>query len=568
MRASLTLVLLLAVGCGGASPSPEPGPRAEPESAPAPPDAQTLGFPPLAELEQIAASPVPELPAPPDEPSARAQWTVTHPIAVGDPPEELEGFGGLLFQAIEAGEHTRLRRSASLRCLAQEVARFTTELEELPSAMMRAAIGRACGTALDSVQVFGNHGALPDPSLNDEQAVRALSRGMLRGLPVEWTEGTVVGFGFSRNGARVALTLAIAAPPIATLAPWPLADASNLVRLRLRTSRQIDRIRAWVNVGAHEAAQCFMHAVGEELHVFCPMSPDDEVTLAQIEIVDVTGRGFRQVLTPLLRRNAEAGRAIDLSPSPELSGEGSLIERVNALRARLGRAPLRESTEQSALNAALAPHVLARLPTFSDARRLVHGLDAGWRVEGAVQRGWVAVPLGYSRASDAQWLSDVMAFPISRRALVGPDIHAAAFGEARVQDASLRILTTYSLLDGRALDDEWFALIADSRRLAGLTAPQRRDPPAGLLERLEAVRDGALDPQAALDEAIAAEPASVRRGLRGQVLRGRNLHSGQLPRALFGNGSVHVSVAATHIATSCRPWCEQVVFVVQHEPPR
>lgn len=564
MRAALTCFLgSLLFGCGGAPPPAEPTPAEEPEEARVEP---AEGHPPLEELEALVAGPAPRLPALPPEVVPQARWTVERSPAIGDPEEELDGFAEQLFSAIEQRTEARLHRSASLRCMAEEVARFAIEREERPSEALGAAITRACGSSLVGVRTRGTGGRIPSEQQTDDEAMRGGARGLLRQLPAEWADGTVVGLGFYRSGTAAALVMAFAPPAPARLEPWPLVDEGNVARLRLHTTRPIEEIEAWVNVGAYDAAQCTHAQSGPAtLDVLCPMSPDDDAAVAQIEIRAHTSRGFELQLTPLLRRRADAGLAIDLSPSSALPESGSAVETVNALRTSLGREPLRESAPQSALNAGVAPHILASLREPARARRLTHGLTAGWRVEGSVQRGYVAVPLDYSRASVRDWLAYTMALPIARRAIVGTDVHEIAFGEAGVGDARMRLLTTYTIFEGRDLAADWFELIAISRRAAGLPAPQRVDLPPGLSERLDAVRAGTIEPRRALDEAMAAAPASIRDGLHGYVARGRRMRGDRLPREVMAPGPLHVSVAATHVETTCTPHCEEVLIVVLHD---
>lgn len=506
------------------------------------------------------------------------RWEMQATPAPGDAPYEPEGPFEPLLDAAAAQRGVSITRSASLRCVAEEMARFYAANEALPTERLSRHLLAACGTNAIAVGRAGSRGEL-DPRATPEMLVREAGDSLRDALAPVLIDGAQVGLGFAREGANVSLMVVVAEPSIRFEAPEP-PDAAGDVVVRGQLLGRADGILALVNQGPHGVARCRVSpTVGlPSFELRCPLAEGDDTAIAHVATFSLGRVLTRHVGTVLLRRSAEtpappyAPQPVG-EPAPITSPEAApatFVERLNAVRAAAGLAPVELAPAQTRVEQTVAPHLLgALLQDQQDAQdTLALGLMAGWEVEGGTIR-WADI-VGHTVVGNrdvAWWLSDALEQPGSRYVLLRDDIRQVAIGATPVADPEALglVVSTYAFFedaDFEAAATRFFDRVTEARTAAGLPPPRR----LGGLERVwheaRTVSAGRSHANAAFQRALNAESQAQGRSLQGVMLETVDLDLGDLPEVVMARRELSLGVAVGFTRAPGAAWGQYVVFLV------
>lgn len=574
MSSTRRLALLMALAstaCGAAQ-------RAETHAgSPSRPVAQ---FPEQARVTQVVeAGPPPALgPLLPRGELHVDRWEMQAEPAPGDPVYEPEGPFEPLLDAAASQRGVSVTRSASLRCVAQEMARFYAMHEALPTERLSRYLLAACGTNAISVGRAGSRGEL-DPRATPEMLVREAGDSLRDALAPVLIDGAQVGLGFAREGANVSLMVVVAEPSVRLEPPAP-PDAAGDVIVRGQLVARADGLLALVNQGEHGVARCRVNPTLAlpAFELRCPLAEGDDTAIAHLATFSVGRVLTRHVGTALLRRASDtpvppyAPTPVG-EPSPITapdSAAATFVERLNAVRAAAGLAPVELAAEQTRTQQVVAPHLLgALLQDEQDSQdTLALGLMAGWDVRGGTIR-WADI-VGHTVVGNrdvAWWLSDALEQPGSRYVLLRDDVRQVAVGATPVADPEALglVVSTYAFFEDSDFDaaaSRFFDRVTDARVAAGLPPPRR----VGGLERVWAevrtVSAGRSHANAAFQRALNGESQAQRRSLQGVMLETVDLDLGDLPEVIMARRDLALGVAVGYTRAPGAAWGQYVVFLV------
>lgn len=501
------------------------------------------------------------------------RWEIQATPAPGDLVYAAEGGVEALLDEAAAERGVTLTRSGSLRCVAQETARFFIEHDAWPTEQMTTFLLAACGSSLTDVRQAATRGT-NDPRASEAQLLEEAGSHMREAIAPALADGRLAGIALARRAEDVAMVVVTGQPLMRVEPPEPPgADGLAIVRGVLEAG-DAHAVVAVVNQGALGAARCYV-TPGFELPVVelrCPMREEDATALVHVRTTTLGRVLSRHVASVLLRRTPDAVPVFDASPlgaagpitDPAAVGP-LLVERVNAIRAQAALAPLALATRQSAVHATAAPHMLGS--TDRDTLDVLGlGLLAGWAVDGGVIR-WGDIVGSVSRGGVdvGRWLSAAMAAPSARFVLLQPDARQLAAGAVLVpeRDAIGIVASTYTFYEGvdhTATAHGFFERIVEARRHRSLPPPRRLDLPR-LAAHAAAVAEGREDVQSALQAALNEESTHLGRSLRGLVVESVDLEAMPLPEALFERRDFALGVAVGHTRAPGAAWGQWVVFL-------
>ena len=567
-----TAVLAVLPACG-----PVPRGRSAAAAAPSVPVAQ---FPERARITaRLELGPPPDLASHIPRGYHHVQrWEMTSAPVVGDPVYEPEGVFEPLLDAAATERGVSFTRSASLKCVAQETARFFLEHEAWPTLRLSRFLLGACGSSAITVGQAGTSGTI-DPRATEAQLVEHAGPSLTAAIAPGLVDHGSVGLGFARQGSRVALVVVVA-QPMAELAPPepPGADGLAIVRGRLLLEGG-DAVVAHVNQGAYGVAACRVTPgfALPELELRCPVAEGDETALVQIRTVTVGRVLTRHVASVLLRRSPEARPVFDASPlggatpvSDPAQASALLLERLNAVRASQGLRPLVLSAAQSEVHQQVAPYLLASLdqPDGDEQHVLSLGLLAGWEITGGTIRwGDIVAELTLGGSDASEWIGNALEQPAGRFVLMRPQARAVAIGAVPVADPSALgvVVSTYAFfedVDHAADADRYFDRITAARSARGLPPPRRLAGLSRLTAHAAAVSAARESPTAAFQAGLNEEGAAQRRSVRGLALEALDLDWSPLPEELFTQRELTLGVVVAHTRAPGAAWGQYVVFLV------
>lgn len=565
-------VSVLLFACG---PPPE---AAEP--AEARPSRPVVQFPTTARVEQaVQAGPPPDVSALlPQGEVAVERWELRAEGAPADPVYEPEGaFEPLLDEAAE-GRGITIQRSASLRCVAQEMARFYTEHEGLPTERLTRHLLAVCGSSAVGVGRAGTLGQI-DPRASDEVLAREAGAQWRDQIAPVLVDGARVGLGLHRRGSAVAVMLVVAAPKM-QLAPPIAPEADGLAIVRGRLLVEADAVYGLVNQGAYGVGRCRVTPgfTLPDLELRCPMAEGDDTALVQINTLSVGRVLSEHVATVMVRRSAETpappyapqpvGESA-LVEDPALAGP-TVVERLNAVREAEGLGAVTLSPEQSAVSQRVAPYLLASILQSEERNQdvLALGMLAGWQVQaGTIRWADIVGQVVVGTHDVADWLSDTLEQPGGRWVLMRSDIRQIAVGALPIAEPrSLGLVAStyafYDDVDHRADARAFFDRIARERANRGLPPPQPLGAVDALWARANAVSAGQQPASVALQQGLDAESRAQRRSLRGYLLETIDLDLGELPQPVLEMRQISLGVAVAHTRAPGAAWGQYAVFVV------
>lgn len=543
-------------------------------SRPAEPSRPVAQFPALAQVDQVVLGPVPDL-APLLGRSARQvdAWQLESEPAPGDPVYEAgdDPFEAVL-DRVGAAQSVPVQRSASLRCVAREVARFYVEHDGLPGDRLTQFLLAACGSSVVDYQLRTSGGEVTG-NMPLERLVGFAAEGIEQNAAASLSDDRIVGFGMHRRGRRVVFAI-VSARPRAQLVPWETVNALGEVHLQGRLSGPGDALVATVNQGAFGFARCRIEPMVAlpDFDVRCPLAEGDDTALVRLDVMTV-GRVLGRPAAQLLLRRDAGARPVFQAPRSGAEGEdlaAALVARLNEVRQAAGLAPVRLAPRETETHRRVAPYAAYALMQRDEAAQdmLALGLLAGWGVEGGTIRDasqLVDVAIGTTSAAD--WVAAALERPTGRVALLSPDAQEVAVGAVAVSDppAVAAVVSTYSFFEGvdhGAAAERVLERVERERVARGLPPPRRMDGLEVLRAHAAEVAAGRMVPSEALQRGLNAESQRRRRPLQGLQLETVSLEHARLPDALFAGRDLGLGVAVAHTRAPGAAWGQYVVYFV------
>ena len=467
--------------------------------------------------------------------------------------------------------------SASLRCAAQELARFHAKNGAMPAESLRRFVAARCGAmAAGIVPIYWSLTAPAVPS--DEQIAAKAGEGFAKSIGDKVASGHyLLGVGASRDGQRTT-AVALLARDEMKLEPGTLvADANRRVVLRGAVRGEYADIHALVNRGDFGTAPCISdpQVRPPRFALACDLAPGDAFAW-----VDVLGRKPGQLLMHELGetiitegdRNAVAYAARHVGPPVPVKTAADfargMLDGLNRVRSSAKMAPLSLAPRQSAENTRLAGTLVDAMLGGDDevSNRAAIGLMAGWEVPGLIRNGeFFLAAVGSSDAT--AWLDSALEHPIGRSTLLEPSVRLIAVGPALPHGGGAlgAAVTTYALFDGDDHSAEaarLFQRIAAARAAHGLPAPVRvQGLPEMDAELARVAREG-VSPMEALQATMQLAVARTGQSVRGYTLETNDVDHVEVPRELLGRGPMQMLLGVTHHRAEGAAWGQYVVVAV------
>ncbi|HJL18778.1 MAG TPA: hypothetical protein RMH99_24160 [Sandaracinaceae bacterium LLY-WYZ-13_1] len=568
----LALLVALAPGCGARR-----SPSADREARPSRP---VVRFPaPRRVQAAIESAPPPDLgPLLPQGEISVDRWTLESTPAPGDPVYEPEGAFETVLDAAIAQRGVSVTRSASLRCVARETARFYAEHELLPTDRLMRYLLAACGSSAVGVGRAGSIGQI-DSRASAEEVVAQAGDQLREQIAPVLVDGGRAGFGVHRDGEGVSVILVVSDPKVELAPPEPPA-ADGLAILRGRLHGEADAVFGLVTQGDYGVDRCRVTPGFQlpEIELRCPMAEGDDTALVQIGTMTL-GRVLTDHVGTVMVRRTEETPTPPFAPQPvgepaavddPATAGPTVVARLNAVRRARGLPEVTLAARQSRVHQEVAPHMLASIlrGERDDQDVMALGLMAGWRVRRSPIRWSDIVGQSVVGTRDvARWLSEALEQPGGRWVLMRPDVRQLAVGAVPVADPEAlgMVVSTYAFFDSNDHvedADRFFARITRERTARGLPPPTRMSGLTHLWQHARAVSAGEEPPSAALHAALNEESRAQGRGLRGVLLETIDLDLGELPDVVLLQRNLTLGVAVGHTRPSGAAWGQYTVFLI------
>jgi hypothetical protein len=470
-----------------------------------------------------------------------------------------------------------------MQCAAREIGHFLLVRGKLPPPPLVGFMVSRCGAPAEDVMHTYLEGAVPS-TLDDShlleqwrpQVDQMVSR-ILAGSPA------TTGLWFGRDKER-AVVVVVAAPRRVLVAPFSPVSKDDRLIFGGEIVGSSQAVSAWANHGALGYTECDRDPkVALPRFAFsCALDPSDPFALIDVaawEPGHVLGSGVLRVLARRPGEDAREWRRARYAPSrPASTTEDfahGVSEVLGGVRKKANLRPLVLSKAQSEQVAELVPHILAGSlglgpSAVSDLAAL--GVLAGWRVGGPVKDAGMTTAAVVGPMDAGLWLNTALEEPRDRAALLDPDARVLAVGAVSSEKPPvlIAVAATYQLFGEEDLTAEtarYVKRIADARTAQQKSAPQPLTSVQGLAEQaVKTLGTSKVDPQQALNEAVASAGKAVGRPLRGWYVEGRRVEDLPIPDELTTWDSVEMAVAIGYFQPANEPWGRLVAFIVALPP--
>ncbi len=517
-----------------------------------------------AELKQLAQAP---LPAPPRfEPVVEvSEWSLVGPlpeVASHEPHPNATPFDAHVLKAVEG----RVPTSADLACVARETAHFVAVKKgRPPSALARYIAGR-CGSTAPLVETAWVEGK-PD---GDDDALALKWADQLDHLLITLRSGVVVGTGFAREEDDAVWAIAWSKESL-ELADVPLVPKDGKLRVEGKAQSETLEVRATLEHGELGFVRCEADpAVAPPRFAFdCPAEAGDALewlSLSAREVDGVLGSEESRVLlmpsgvvtAPWRPRDPGAKAA----PLPE-----TLLDRVNALRAKAGLSAVRLAEGESKQLDALAPHYFAALQAGDAALRhqIAAGVVAGWSVGEPISQGGFSAAVAEQPEAGAL-VAKLLDDPRARAELLSPDVSLVALGVWTSPEAAGVLVGTYrSPLKVAALDaDRELVAQLDAGRVAHKARPCNWVVPQAQVSQdlIDRLAQGDARPDQVLDEMLQISIKQLKVQAHGWHLEREGLKQVTFPLELLTEQPLDLWVVVLPYRPRHHPWTQWALFFV------
>ena len=573
--AVITAGLALTLSCQALSPHRASSPGGK--SAPTP-------FPSQAELDKLG-------PAPTASELTRIEvdevdsWTLEGPFPerVEDAPHTAASpWEEVLAQAVARRAGLALVTEA-MQCAARELGHFLLVRGKVPPPTLLEFMVARCGAPADEIAHLYLEG--PVPSTVDDSHLIEQWRPQLDQLLSSALAGSTAttGLWFGRAGGR-AVVAVVVSPRRTLVAPFSPVSSGDRLIFGGEVVGSPDAVTAWANRGALGFTECERdpNVALPRFAFSCALDPSDPFAVIDVAARE-RGRILAQgVLRVLARRPGQEARqwrrtryaAARPASSPEDFALG-VSEVLGDIRKKAGLRPLVLSKKQSEQVAQLVPHVLAGelglgSSAVSDLAAL--GVLAGWRVGGSIKDAGMTSATLAGPMDAGLWVDTALEEPTGRAALLDPDARVLAVGAlaADKPPVLVAIAATYQLFGEEDLTAEaarYAKRIAEARTAREKSAPQPLVSVQAVAEHaVQTLATTKLEPQQALNEALAKAGSQVGRPLHGWYVQGRSVEDLPIPDELSTWDSLEMAVAVGSYQPPNEPWGRLVVFIIALPP--
>lgn len=543
-------------------------------------------FPSKADLEQIAAKPMP------DKTFERGsmdveQWTLGGELPAAYDEEEI-GPGSLwampVLDVIAANRSRDTLATKGMECVAREVALFVAEKSATPSGPLRAFMAARCGVPVSSIALHTLSGELPEDTPESDVLAKWQPQIEAAAQSVVGRGPRYVGVSFQRKGKRGAVVMASADRHV-TLAKVPVVPEGGVVVVKGRLLAQAETVRALVTRGrfGYEACIKDVEVQPPNFAFECPVAADDAE--ARIEVAAFPAdRELGNAVAELRvvpggtpnKTYSHAPPRVDGFPADTTALAAALLSGVNAIRKEAGYSELRAATVQSATAARLAPYYFAGVYGGLDiavSDKIALGMLAGWDVDGQVREGHFHSTWGLER-DVGLFVDEVIATPFGRETLLDPSIATLAVGPYLGEGAPGfgAIFGTYAMIDTTGKTDNAQAVLT---RLVKLRAKIKRPAPDtateldGALEDVVAKVEGGQSLDDALKRLTERAVGSISRGsVMSWCSVASSVEKVEIPSELLSTPDLRLGIGVAKYRPEGAPWTRLAVFFVRvKEPP-
>lgn len=478
-----------------------------------------------------------------------------------------------------------LELSGALRCVAEEVGRFTLSRRAPPSQSLLRFLAARCGAVATGLRTTSMGGESKAGAPTEAELAR------WRDGAGEWLRQSLsasqgqVGLWSGVEGGRVVAQLVLGEPRV-TLEPQRLIpDELGRVMLRGALRGDAEHVAALVNWGSHGALPCArdLRLALPRFAFTCPISEKDGRAWIQVMAKPAGKVLSNSVLELLVHRSAADVASYALVNADEAAPAtdaatftAALLPVLNQARAAGGMQPLVLAEQQSQTATALAPHFFAAYAGEGDPQiqeRIALGLMAGWEVGGEIRGGDLVVALHGPGHDVREWLANALELPIGRRVLLGRAARRIALGPlVSAEPAALAaVVTTYSFFesaDHQAEATQVIEELAELRRQHEVPGPVVlvRDLSERMAAQAQRLQKG-QSPTEALQAMLEQISSLQQTAARGFVFQSSDLSALRLPPELWrGRGRLPVAVTVTHYKPKGAAWAHLVVFLVALAP--
>ena len=495
------------------------------------------GFPTRSDLVSVAKTPLLPREQALDNGHYVARWDLAGPFPdqAGSPPSKDEdAFAASIARRLEARQSDAVL-TPSMRCYARELGRFVARHGQLPEDDLQAFAAGRCGVIPITPSLVY---ALP-PDVPTDEALSGFIDGLVpRISTVPSPEGVAksapaseIGLWTGSENGRHVMLAAFGVPKVRLVSVEPLGGAASAVRIRGAVLSNIAWLRGYAGDGVLGVKRCepTLHAgaVLPDFDLTCPVSVDDAYAVFDLLAAEPQAVLGRQTLVLVLSTGRPITSTFESLAIERGAAGPDLLDRFNALRARLHRPALHEVPLQSQTARTLVPHYFAAAADQNWAMldRITLGMMAGWDVTGPLRDAQFLSFRGASSDRGANFLSQLFFFPSNRAVLLDEDARwiALASAEDDRKRAIWGLLTTYTTFEHRSYPDVERDLLddLDRQRHAHGKRPVHRVKLADVAKVLDAVMDrlarGQLDPMQGLEEALRTLTHRLQRPFQGRV---------------------------------------------------
>jgi hypothetical protein len=541
-------------------------------------------FPSQAELEKLG-------PAPAASELARVEvdevdsWTLEGPFPdrVEDVPHAAASpWEEILAQAAERRAGLTVVTEA-MQCTARELGHFLLARGKLPPSTLLEFMSARCGAPVSEATRLYLQGAAPR-TLDDSHLLEQWRPQVEQLLSQALTGGAATaGLWFGREEQR-AVVVVVTAPRHVLVAPFSPVETDNRLIFGGEVVGSPGEVTAWANRGALGFTECDRDpkVVLPRFAFSCALDPGDPaavIDMAARERGRIVGEGVLRVLARRPGEEARQWRRTRYAPARPASTvedfSRGVWEVLGGIRKKAELRPLVLSKAQSEQVGELVPHVFAGSlglgPTaVSDLAAL--GVLAGWRVGGSIKDARMTSAALAGPMDSGLWVDTNLEEPMGRAALLDPDARVLAVGAVASDKppALVAIAATYQLFGEEDLTAEaarYAKRIADARAAAQKSAPQPLVSAQAVAEHAtQTLASSKLEPQVALNEALAKAGTLAGRPLHGWYVEGRSVEELPIPAELSSWDSLEMAVAIGYYQPSDEPWGRLVAFIIALPP--
>ena len=486
------------------------------------------------------------------------------------------------FAADMSRAHPGVHLTRALGCVAREAGRYYLEAQASPPDNLEQFIIAACGAVVPQVGLNWLTGPIPDTVTDNDLLARRrdqMNSDMIARLPENTTDA---GFWFGRSHGRTIAIMTYAASRVRWKTLPAVPDAQGNVTFEGELTEPSAYITGYANQGRLGVEPCTIDpgVPRPRFRAVCRMAADDTMTWVQL----LTTPPKRVLATPfaqtLVRRTADQPLAFSQQPytppRPVASAQEfatAVVAALNDVRAQAHLRPVQLAPAESARAMRLAEHyfasTLARGGDNNGASdEIALGLLAGWQMEGLIRDGLFASSVVPHTRDAARWLDGALTSPMSRAALLAPEIEAVSLGTvllSRPQGLGA-VVTGYRLYHGDDHSEDvktLYARLMTARRRLGLGMPLRLNGIEGVMKaelaRLQGGEWGSKDAlQASLDAAVHHFGASM----RGYVIETTSLDAFEIPEELVRRKDLYFEIGVGHYRAPGAAWGQMVILVV------